>query len=94
MRRCVTSGETMESRPVGETLETRPPAISIASATRAVAGSTMVPGILTAVWVETNEVLLAAFMAGIAVTYALAEFVHVEEPVGAPVTRGQLAHHS
>ena len=61
---------------------------------------TLVVGIITfglgvaTVWVETSELLLAAFMAGIAVTYALAELVHVEEPVEAPVTRGQLAHHS
>lgn len=46
------------------------------------------------VWVETNEVLLAAFMAGIAVTYALAEFVHVRKPAAASVKPGQLVHHS
>ena len=50
-------------------------------------------GIAT-VWVETNEVLLAAFMAGVAVTYALAEFVHVEEPAPADVTSSHLALHS
>jgi hypothetical protein len=46
------------------------------------------------VWVETNEVLLAAFMAGIAVTYALAEFVHVQEPAAVSDRPGQLVHHS
>jgi len=32
------------------------------------------------------------FMAGIAVTYALAEFVHVEEPAPTSVAPGRLAH--
>jgi hypothetical protein len=43
------------------------------------------------VWVETIELLLAAFMSGIAVTYALAEVVHAEEPATASVTPGGLA---
>jgi hypothetical protein len=61
---------------------------------------TLVVGVITfglgvaTVWVETNEVLLAAFMAGIAVTYALAEFVHEKEPAAASVTPGRLAHRS
>jgi len=61
--------------------------------TLAVGVITLGLGIAT-VWVETSELLLAAFMAGIAITYALAEFVHVQEPVEAPGTHGQLAHHS
>ena len=58
---------------------------------------TLVVGVITlglgiaTVWVETNQVLLAAFMAGIAVTYALAECVHVQEPDRASVTPGRLA---
>ena len=61
---------------------------------------TLVVGVITlglgiaTVWVETNQVLLAAFMAGIAVTYALAEFVHTREPVPASVTPRHLANHS
>lgn len=61
---------------------------------------TLVVGVVTfglgvaTVWVETNEVLLAAFMAGIAVTYALAEFVHMNEPAAASVTPERLAHRS
>ena len=59
---------------------------------------TLVVGVITfglgvaTVWVETNEVLLAAFMAGIAVTYALAEFAHGKEPATESVTPGRLAH--
>ena len=61
---------------------------------------TLVVGVITlglgvaTVWAETNEVLLAAFMAGIAVTFALAEVVHVEEPVAATQTHGRLPQHS
>lgn len=61
---------------------------------------TLVVGVITfglgvaTVWVETNEVLLAAFMAGIAVTYTLAEFVHGKEPATVSVTPGRLAHRS
>ncbi len=62
--------------------------------TLAVGIVTLALGIAT-VWVETNEVLLAAFMAGIAVTYALAELVHVEEPTAARSGRGgSLVSHS
>ncbi len=54
---------------------------------------TLALGIAT-VWVATSEVLLAAFMAGIAVTFALAEVVHAEEPAGASNDNGALVHHS
>lgn len=60
--------------------------------TLAVGTVTLALGIAT-VWAETNEVLLAAFMAGIAVTYALAELVHVEEPAARTGRGGSLVSH-
>jgi hypothetical protein len=55
--------------------------------TLAVGTVTLALGIAT-VWVETSETLLAAFMIGIAVTYTLAELVHVEEPAATHTGRG------
>lgn len=57
---------------------------------------TLVVGVVTlglgasTLWVGTNGLLLAAFMTGIAVTYALAEFVHAEGAGATPGTPGRL----
>ncbi|MGS0688058.1 hypothetical protein ACVBEQ_23360 [Nakamurella sp. GG22] len=49
---------------------------------------------IAAVWFEGNDMLLAAFMAGIVVTYGLAEMLYLQLPHAMAVSGGRSLRHS